>query len=225
MKWASFWGYTAVKHLHLCVGDVKGLLGAVADFVHVELKVSNKSPSSLLWMHLRGSIRLGARNGLPKWWRGHYLRYEGRGEMGKPHGLPQVDQVALFFYQICHHCRLPLLILDTVKKKNETPFCLASCPLEVGIRKLLFACSKGAQMDVRTTISDSISLPAPLLSFLGTFGLALAPQQSSSSSKEVDIKMMHSGWKFPEMSHFWRCTSQSQNITFSWFFTSLVFTV
>ena len=48
-------------------------------------------------------------------------------------------------------------------------------------------------MDVRTTISDSISLPAPLLSFLGTFGLALAPQQSSSSSKEVDIKMMHSG--------------------------------
>ena len=67
MKWASFWGYTAVKHLHLCVGDVKGLLGAVADFVHVELKVSNKSPSSLLWMHLRGSIGLGTRNGLPKW--------------------------------------------------------------------------------------------------------------------------------------------------------------
>ena len=100
--------------------------------------VSNKSviPSSFFWMHLRGSIRLGASNGRPKRWRGNHLRYEGRRELGKPHRLPQVDQVALFFYQICPRdlccfVVLPGLISEDdgtkapkkkIKKINETPF-------------------------------------------------------------------------------------------------------
>ena len=42
--------------------------------------------------------------------------------------------------------------------------------------------------DVRTTISDSISLPA-----LPRVHLASTPPQKSSSSKEVDIKKHHSG--------------------------------
>ena len=128
----------AVKHLHLCAADVKGLLDAVShESKKKQSSVSNKSvlPSSFFWMHLRGSIRLGARNGRPKRWRGNHLRYEGRREMGKPHGLPQVDQVALFFYQICTRdlccfVVLPGLISEDdgtkaqkkIKKINETPF-------------------------------------------------------------------------------------------------------
>ena len=59
----------AVKHLHLCAADVKGLLDAVShESKKKQSSVSNKSvlPSSFFWMHLRGSIRLGARNGRPK---------------------------------------------------------------------------------------------------------------------------------------------------------------
>ena len=167
--------------------------------------VSNKSviPSSFFWMHLRGSIRLGASNGRPKRWRGNHLRYEGRRELGKPHRLPQVDQVALFFYQICPRdlccfVVLPGLISEDdgtkapkkIKKINETPF---YSPLESSFFAF-FPSSPAwvarAQMDdVRTTISDSISLPAlPRVHLAST-----PPPQQSSSSKEVDIKKHHGG--------------------------------
>ena len=76
-----------------------------------------------------------------------------------------------------------------IKKINETPF---YSPLESSFFAF-FPSSPAwvarAQMDdVRTTISDSISLPA-----LPRVHLASTPPQQSSSSKEVDIKKHHGG--------------------------------
>ena len=101
-----------------------------------------------------------------------------------------VTSVALSYSPASFPRTMVLKHQKKIKKINETPF---YSPLESSFFAF-FPSSPAwvarAQMDdVRTTISDSISLPAlPRVHLAST-----PPPQQSSSSKEVDIKKHHGG--------------------------------